>query len=287
MSSEHLYLAHRASIEQTISSVCRRQRLSAVDAEDFAGAVRLHVIQNDYAVLRKFEHRSSLKTYLITVVSHFYRDWRNARWGKWRPSAEARRQGVLGVHLERLIARDGLTFDEAYETLRTNFQVEESKATLAQMADRFPARQARQFVSEETLEEYPAAARTDELVREREARDAAAAAVGALDAAVARLAAQDRLILRLRFDDGLPVVAIARALKLDQKPLYRRIERLLGQLRRALLASGITAEAAAELLSGDGFVPGPAGPGTLVEFRPRVRPYTEGDGSTVQNSRPT
>ena len=40
-------------------------------------------------------------------------DWRNARWGKWRPSAEARRQGALATHLERLMRRDGLTFEEA------------------------------------------------------------------------------------------------------------------------------------------------------------------------------
>src|SRR6266536_1226466 len=45
------------------------------------------------------------------------------------------------------------------------------------------------------------------------------------------LAPEQRLILKMRFYDGVPVVDIARALHLDQKRLYRRIERLLADLR--------------------------------------------------------
>ena len=40
-------------------------------------------------VLRKFEVRSSLRTYLTVVVNRMYIDGRVKQWGKWRPSAIA------------------------------------------------------------------------------------------------------------------------------------------------------------------------------------------------------
>jgi RNA polymerase sigma factor (sigma-70 family) len=251
---EQLYLSHSALIDHAIDVICRRQRLPAADAEDFAGAVRLHLIEDDYAVLRRFQGRSSLRTYLLIVVTHQYQDWRNARWGKWRPSAEARRLGPIGVHLERLVVRDGLTFEEAHETLRTNFRVPESRQSLEAMAARFPLRWGRHFVSDEAIHDRPAAdTLADAPLREREATAAARAAVAALAAVVTALPPQDRLIVKMRFQDDFSIADIARTLHLDQKHLYRRVERLLGDLRAGLKGMGVTAAAAAEILEQGGF----------------------------------
>src|SRR4051812_3699085 len=145
MSFEELYLAHQSLVEQAIAAVCRRSRFSATDAEDFAGVVRLHLVKDDYAVLRKCKDASLMRGYLIAVVAHQAQDWRNARWGKWRPSAEARRLGAVAVHLERLIVRDGMTFEEAVERLRTDVQITESRPALEQIAARFPVRHKRRF----------------------------------------------------------------------------------------------------------------------------------------------
>jgi hypothetical protein len=46
----------------------------------------------------------------------------------------------------------------------------------------------------------------------------------------------------MRFDDGLPVADIARALHLDQKRLYRTIERLLADLRERLKGEGVSGD---------------------------------------------
>ena len=54
---------------------------------------------DDYSILRKFKGRSSLRTDLITVVTHLYQDWRNGRWGKWRPSEDAKRRGHRDVEV--------------------------------------------------------------------------------------------------------------------------------------------------------------------------------------------
>jgi RNA polymerase sigma factor (sigma-70 family) len=251
---ETTYLAHRALIDKTVAWVCGRQRLSAADAEDFAGTLHQHLIENDYAVLRKFEGRSSLQTYLCVVVTHLFQDWRNKRWGKWRPSAEARRQGPVAVHLERFLVRDGLSFDEAFETLRTTFRITESRSALEAIAQRFPARTSRQFVSERTLDEYAAPdSRADAPLRDLEAADAARRASGLLRQAFMAMPPQDRLILKMRFDDDISTADIARALNLDPKPLYRRIDRLLAWLRAALEDAGIDAATAAEILERHSF----------------------------------
>ena len=65
---------------------------------------------------------------------------------------------------------------------------------------------------------------------------------------LAKMAAEDRLLFRMAFEDGFTVADIARTLGLEQKPLYRRLERLLKQLRAALEAVGIDAVAALELV---------------------------------------
>lgn len=286
MGSEHLYLANRGLIDLSIAAVCRRHRLSTTDAEDFAGAVRLFLIDDDYAVLRKFQNRSSLRTYLLTVITHRYQDWRNARWGKWRPSAEAKRQGALAVHLERLVVRDGLTLDEACETLRTNFQVMESQRTLEAMAARFPARHGRRFVSDDVLEMEPEPTESaDRAVRAREAAAAAEAAATALGKALAALPPQDRLILRMRFEDGFSWAQIARALQLEQKPLYRRVERVLTQLRAWLEASGLTAATAGEILQEQGFDRLFDGGDHGEEIRADVRPFVRADDSAIRATR--
>ena len=72
------------------------------------------------------------------------------------------------------------------------------------------------------------------------------------------LPADDRLILQLRFDSEMSVAEIARSLGLDQKQLYRRIERHLREIRQRLEDAGIAADEAREIL-GDR--------GTVLDFR--------------------
>ncbi len=76
------------------------------------------------------------------------------------------------------------------------------------------------------------------LVAEAE-HSAAAVASNALSAELAALAPDDLRLLKLRFADGLTVAAIARATSEDSKKLYRRIQRLLSELRVRLVRRGI------------------------------------------------
>jgi RNA polymerase sigma factor for flagellar operon FliA len=254
LGSSELYVTHREEIERSIAAVCRRHRLGADDADEFASVARLHLLEDDCFVLRRFSGRSTLRTYLVVVVTRQFQDWRNARWGKWRPSAEARRLGEIAVAAETLTVRDGLTLDQAHEVLRTNLGLTIARQDLEAMAARFPVRAGRRSVPDDALVDRPAAtAAADELLHARRAQVAAEASQNALASALAALPDLDRLVLRMRFEDDCTVAEIARLLRVDQKPLYRRIDRLLANLRSTLERQGLTRDRAAELIAHHGF----------------------------------
>ena len=94
--SEAGFLSNLAIIDRIVRFICRRHKISESEAEDFSSEVRLRLVENDYEVFRRFQHRSSLRTYLTIVIQRIYLDYRNHLWGKWRPSAEARRLGPAG-----------------------------------------------------------------------------------------------------------------------------------------------------------------------------------------------
>lgn len=249
VTDERLFLDNRGLIDGIISLICRRNRLSPADADDFRSLALLKLVDKQYDVLRRFEGRSALRTYLTAVLQRTFFDFRTSQWGKWRPSVEARRLGPLAVRLEQLTTRDGLSLGEAIEVLRTSQGAAVASETLRAIADRLPPRISRKPQSEETLADVAdPGPRPDDLVSRRELRVAAGRAHEALDRATAGLQPEDRLIIQLRFRDGMSIVDIARALALEPKPLYRRIEQILDRLRRQLGGLGVTDEVAGDLL---------------------------------------
>lgn len=242
-----------------------------MEAEDFASSARLALIEDDHSRIRAFSGRSSLQTYLIVIITRLFQDWRNSQWGKWRPSAEAKRLGPLAVKLETLTVRDKLSFEEAVETLKTNHGVTEDRAALESLYSRFPVRTGRSFTTDEVLETVGAPNSGADAPLDRAAASAGAnAAAAALAACLTDLPGQDRIIIKMRFDDGFSVAEIAKALQLEQKPLYRRIERLLFDLRRRLESSGVNAQLIRDVIADRGFEDGG------WESRGEVRPFDRG-----------
>lgn len=292
MTSPEVYLANRELIDDAIAAVCRRRRLAPDEAEEFAADARLHLIKDDYAVLRAFQERSSFRTFLFAVLSHLFLDWRNARWGKWRPSAEAKRLGPVAVRLETLTVRDRLSFEEACETLRSHYGVTNSRAELDALAMRFPHRSRRTFTSDDGLESLPAGdGAADEGLAQASAAATASRARVALGDVMQELPAQDRLILQMRYTDGCRIQDIARLLELDAKPLYRRLERMLIELRRGLESRGITAADALDAIAHEGFLADAEGDTDSApmargpESRGEVRPFRRETPSPVSEGR--
>lgn len=237
---EGMFVSSLPDVERVSRYIARRHRLGPAETDDFCSEVNLRIIENNYAVFASFEGRSSLRTYLTTVIQRLFLDYRRRMWGKWRPSAEALRRGPLAVRLEALLYRDGLTFDQAAETLRTNLACEESREALSALAHGLPQRAIRRPVtdSEDDLASVAAGDLADpELALE--GSSTAFRTQGIISEAMETLDPQDRLVLRLRFEDDISVAAIARTLHLDQKRLYRRIDEILQGFRRMLEDRGL------------------------------------------------
>lgn len=252
MGPEELFLSNLPGIDRVLDSVCRRNAFPPDESEDFASWAKLRLVDDDFAVFRKFQGRSSLSTYLTTVIVNLFRDYRIHRWGKWRPSAEAKRLGTVAVQLETLVARDGRTVAEAIAHLQTSFGVDQPVAELELLAAQLPSRTKRRFEGEEALAVLPAQESTDARVEESERRATEKQAESALALALGSLAPTDRLVLKLRFEDGLAIVDIAAMLGEPARPLYARIERSLAALRRVLEGEGLQAARVTDLVGWSG-----------------------------------
>jgi RNA polymerase sigma factor (sigma-70 family) len=246
---ERLFLAELPMIEGVIASLARKKRLSAIETEEFASEVHLRIISNDYAILRKFRAHSTLRTFLTVVIQRMFLDYRDAQWGKWRPSARSRREGDLGVLFERLTIRDGMAFEEACTQLEMTRPGALDRDALERIYAGFRQRGRPRLVNDELGgEAIPSDESADDGVVRAEERRALMQAIDALGAALNDTPAADYLILKLHFGDGLSLSAIARRLKLDQKWLYRRLARLLHQLRALVESAGVLGQSVLPVL---------------------------------------
>src|SRR3954453_5186066 len=191
---ESLFVSCLRMIYSIVVALARRHRLCADDAADLASVVRLRIMADDYAILRKFQHRSSLRTYLTVVIRRVFLDEQIAKYGKWRPSQHALRQGSNAVIFERLTTRDGFTFDEACAALETDYRVALPRAALEDLYGRNHRAPVRRLCApDQFLDEVPAATEApDEGLMRKERATLGARACASLARAVARLQAQDR-----------------------------------------------------------------------------------------------
>jgi RNA polymerase sigma factor (sigma-70 family) len=265
VSRDELYSTHAETIEAVIKTVCRRHRLTAERAEDLRSQIYIKLLDNDSAVLRRFQGRSSMRTYLIAVATRVLLDTRVSEWGKWRPCQAARRLGPIAIELDRLLTRDGLAYEEAVETLLTRGKVT-SRGELDEIRPQLVERTSRFPVSSEVLEHVPAhGGAADRTVVAEERHTLAARAGAALARVLRELPPVEQIMLRMLYRDDMTIQRIAEVFGEKPKPLYNRLDRLRARLGQMIGDAGITAEDMRELFKGEAlelppaFADGPAG----------------------------
>ena len=249
MNLQELFEANLGTIERVIAIVCRRGRLFGPDAEDFASEVRLALIENDYAILAKYEGRSSLDTFLTVVIQRLLADARTRAKGRWHASTEATRLGPAAVLIETLIRRDGRSLDEAMPHIRAAHP-EVTRDDVNAILAKLPERTARpRAVELEVVEPVIASSEsTDARAIANEKLRISMRAGGAVRNVLQTLPLEDRTLIRLRFGSDMSVADISRMMNLPQRPLYRRLESLLFRLRGALTEAGIDGATAESLV---------------------------------------
>jgi len=241
MTPEQTYLENLRTIDRIAVFVARKHHVNPDETAEFTQVVRVKLIENEYAIIRKYEGLSLLSTYLTTCITRLYCQWRDEQWGKWRPSAEAKRIGNKAIVLERYMWRDGYTFEEAVNVLTTPQGAQYTRAELEAIYVRLPRRNPRPvMVSDDILPETVAVeAEAEELAGRSEREESARHAVVALDGLLTSMDAEDRLLLKLRFWYAQKVSDIAQTLQIDQKKLYKRLDKLFGRLRQGLELAGV------------------------------------------------
>ena len=245
LNPEALFLEHLGWIEKVAALACRKHGMWEAEAEDFAGWIKVKLMEDDYAALRKFRGESALKTFLATSVVRYFHDYSRERWGRWRPSAAAERLGPPAPELEALVHRDGYSLQQAGEKLRTSGRTTLSDAELARLLESLPARgplRPVEVASDPVLEAVVGPSHADERVTDSETASRRGEVMEALKRAFERLDPEDRMIVRMHFADGRTLADVARALRLEQKPLFRRVEQLRASLRRELESEGVRTE---------------------------------------------
>lgn len=244
-----LLLQNLELIERIAEQACWRSRLRQEDKEDFVAGVKLKLIDNDYAVIRQYERRenATFRTFLTVVITHLVHDYRDHLWGKWRNSAEAIRLGPVAERLERLIYREGLTLDEACRILRDNEKVELSDAEIRDLRAKLPYRIPRESVDEKSADSEQTKEPTPEQeLLQRETEKTRRRTLIALDRALESLPPDDRLIFQMTAK--FKVSEIARFQKLDQKSLYRRLEKIRKTLKKEMRRQGVRRKDIQEIL---------------------------------------
>ena len=255
-SVELQFLAELPAIDRIAGALCRRRGLTGADAEDFSAHVRSRFVVTEYAALARFRGESSLPVFLTTVIARLLKDYLVARDGRWRPSAAAMRAGPVAVLLERHISRQGCSADEAVTRVMHGgghpYSERELRAIVRTLRAREPMR-PREVTTDRPVEFGPmSTVSADAIVEELEQDAERQRAHDALDGALRALPPEDRLLVSMRFLDGQSIADIARALRTEQKPLYRRLERALVSLRRVLEAHGVTRDTVRSIMEEGG-----------------------------------
>ena len=280
--ARELLESNLALVGRVVAFACRRYRFDPDTADDFASVVNLKLVENDYACLRSYEGRSALATYLSIVVQRWALDYRIHEWGKWHASAEAKRMGAVAIELEQLLHRDHRSLEEALPFLAAKHPGITADA-LEKLADQLPRRAPKRHdVPVEEADslgtEGPRDIEDQAFADERHRTAERVSAL--LRDAIARRPDDDRVILQLRFEQGLTIAQIARALQRDQKFLYRQVERCMREMRAEIESSGLASADVLDLIGRDevflAFDLGKDGPRPSMKSDERVAAPTEG-----------
>ncbi len=242
--AEAIFLAHLEWINRAAAKACSKYGVHGPDADDFTARVRMKLVEDDYVVIRRFVGSSEIKTYLLAVVRHLLADLVREQRGRWRVSAAAERIGPPAPELEKLVHHDRYTVPQAGEKLRTAGRTTLSDTALARMLAGLPERAPlRPEVQEpEKRLDPPGDSRADDRVMDAETGSRRARMLAVLAKVIGEMEEEDRLIVQMHFAEDQTVATVARALRLEQKPLYRRVDRLRSRLRALLVSAGLRPE---------------------------------------------
>lgn len=225
------------------------EQSGTLDADDLFVQVLDHLKQDDFRRLRDFQGRSSLTTYLTSIISRFVVDVVRSRSGRSRAKERGAKLGMLGTQVYDLMVVRGHSADEAAEVLLTSFGQHVSADELREIRSSLLGRDTRHQSDAESNIAWsedgelvavqastPEGELSDRIQQQRRGK--------LLATLMENLKGEDRLLLRLRFPldeeaEPLEMAAIAAMVGLSEKQVDRRLRRILLNCREELLGKGL------------------------------------------------
>lgn len=252
---EAIFLEHLGWIDKMAALASRKHGRRDADVEDFASWAKMRLMEDNYAIFRQFRGEADWKTFIAPVMIRLSIAYSRRQQGRWRPSAAAERLGTPAKELEQLVRRDGYTVEQAGQKLRTSGVTDLSDLELTRLLESLRARpplRPVEVVDDPSLEKAAGADRADERVEAAEAETERSALKAALLRGMEALSYEERMILWMRYGEGRTLAYVSRALNIEQKPLYRRIDKLRDLLRSYLEREGVSNRDVRELLDREG-----------------------------------
>jgi len=242
-------------IDQAIKCICRRHNLPVEEAEEFAAETRYKLVENDYKIVREFKGKSSIKTYLFTVINRLFIDKKRASQGRWRASEKAKQLGNVAIKLDELLHKDNYSLEEAYRMLQINYNVTLSEEELDRIFHKINKERTPR-IKEECEDEIVSAIpdpgmRPDEEVEKKKLEKATEKLSVLVDEISGTLDENDRLALKMKFQDDHSISAISRCLGISRSNIEKRLKGILHEFKKRILASeGINQNDVAEIIDG-------------------------------------
>lgn len=235
-------------ILEKIEAVCRRH----FDAENDRNECYIFVLDSlkadNFRRLRAFKGKSKLSTYLYSLINSLVIDFRRQRYGRRRIPAAVLKLGKWAEAVYRLVCWQKFSFDDAYDFLRIDGlydgRYDQFMREIEPIRDA-PCRENPTFKSIDepggdlmqnmnASDANPLEALVQALDRERRIK-----ALRVIRATTEELSEPDRILIRLVFGSDQSLNAAAKIVDISASTARKRLQALLAEYRKNLLAVGI------------------------------------------------
>ncbi len=231
-----------------IETVCKRRFPDRNDADECYLFIIESLEESDYRRLRAFKGKSSLKTYLYTLVNSLAADFNRKKYGRRRIPKIVSKLGLWAEAVYRFVCWQKFSFDDAYDMVSIQGLFSGSFNEFLDSAEPIrhaPCPENPRFVSGDAdvgdtfsnTEDQgfnPLEALIEKLDRERRIR-----AGEIIREVTSELSDEDQILVKLVYGSDHSAAAAAKVLGISPPAARKRLKSLLIKYKAALLAEGI------------------------------------------------
>ena len=231
-----------------IEAVCKRRFPNENDADQCYTFIIDGLKASDYKRLRSFQGKSSLKTYLFTVMNALASDFKRKKYGRKRIPKAVTKIGEWAEAVYRLVCWQKYSFPEAYDIAIIQGLFSGALSDFLSKTDsirRAPCPENPEFMGLNHQSGDPflqvsdtTANPLDQLIEGLES-ERKFKAVNIIREVTASLSEEDQLLVRLIYGSDQSVSAASKVVGLSPKAGKKRIKGILTRFRENLLAEGI------------------------------------------------